>query len=267
MATAFDAVWTGATDNAWTTVTNWSPGNVPTTTERILIPAGTPSITCVGMSDIDYTSIYIAPGYTGTIGSSANRLTSSFVDLIHKGSGKVWVSEGASTSTRWVVDAPGNIDAFDATGAATNFYLIRGTATLNGASSWTLIVVGRRDSQAGDTSLTISGSGGTQTQIIQYGGLVTNYAACTTLNQQAGTFIQKVGTAITTANVGGAGTALLQYESNSTMTACNTFAGGTLDVQKNRTAVVTVTTLTQFPGSLLLEDPQLLTVTNRFDWR
>lgn len=267
MATAFDAVWTGATDNAWTTVTNWSPGNVPTTGERILIPAGTPSITCVGMSDVDYTSIYIAPGYTGTIGTSANRLTSSFVDLIHKGSGKIWVSEGSSTSTRWVIDAPGNIDAADITGAATNLFIIRGGVTLNGASSWTLIVVGRRDSQASDATLTISGTGGTQTQIIQFGGRVTNTSTVTTANIQAGEWIQQVGAAITTANIGGAGLARLQYQSNTTMTTASCFANGTLDLQLNRTAIVTVTTLYQFPGSYLLEDTQLVTVTNRFDFR
>jgi hypothetical protein len=267
MATAFDAVWTGATDNAWTTVTNWSPANVPTTTERILIPAGTPSITCVGMSDVDYTSIYIAPGYTGTIGSSANRLTSSFVDLIHKGSGKIWVSEGASTSTRWVIDAPGNIDAADITGAATNLFVIRGGVTLNGASSWTLIVVGRRDSQAGDATLTISGTGGTQATVIQYGGRVTNTSTVTLANINAGEWIQQVGSAITTANVGGAGNARLEYQSNTTMTTCSVFGNGILDVQRNRTAIVTITTLYQFPGSALLEDAQLLTVTNRFDYR
>lgn len=267
MATAFDAVWTGATDNAWTTVTNWSPGNVPTTGERILIPAGTPSITCVGMSDIDYTSIYIAPGYAGTIGSSANRMTSSFVDLIHKGSGKIWVSEGASTSTRWIIDAPGNVDAADITGACTNLFVVRGGVTLNGASSFTLISVGFRGSQAGDATLVISGTGGTQATVHQWGGRVTNTSTVTLANIMAGDWIQQVGSAITTAYIGGGGQAKLQYESNTTMTTAAVYSGGTLDVQRNRTAIVTITTLYQFPGSTLLEDAQLLTVTNRFDYR
>ena len=269
MATAFDAVWTGAVDSQWLTAGNWSPANEPTVNERILIPAGTRSIECVGMSNIQYTSLYVAPGYTGNIGTSGTRLTCSFVDLVHKGSGKIYFAEGSGTTTTFLVDAPGNVDAIDCTGSMTNFYLLRGTATLSGAGSYTLITVGHRGSPSGDATLTITSSGGTQAEIMQYGGRVTNASTCTLLYCMAGTFIQQTGTAITTANVGGAGNALLQYESVTQMTLCRVLAGGTLDVTKNHSgvAVLTVATLNLLPGSLLIEDPLLLTVTNRNDWR
>lgn len=267
MATAFDKVWNGSTSALWELAANWTPAVIPAASERVLIPAGTQSIDATGANDKALTSLYIAPGYTGNIGASGTRLTMSAVDLVHKGSGKIWLTEGAGTTTNVVIDAPGNNDAIDISGSLTNFYLIRGTATLAGSGSYTLIVVGHRNSQAGDATLTISGSGGTQTRVLQYGGRITNGSIVTTLDQLAGEFIQQVGTAITTANVGGGGTARLQYESNSTMTTARTLAGGTLDVAKNRNAVVTVTSLFQFPGSVLIEDPQLLTVTNRFDWR
>lgn len=267
MATAFDKVWNGSTSTLWELAANWTPAVIPATTQRVLIPAGTPSIDATGMVDKDLTSFYVAPGYTGNIGSTSVRATFSAVDLVHKGSGKLCLSEGAGATTNVVVDAPGNNDAIDITGSLTNLYLLRGAATISGAGSYTLIIVGYRGSQAGDATLTIASSGGTQTRIIQYGGRVTNASAVTTLDEIAGTFIQQVGTAITTANVGGGGNAILQYESNSTMTTCRTFAGGMLDVAKNRNAIVIVTNLFQFPGSQLVEDPQLLTVTNRYDWR
>ena len=267
MATAFDKVWNGSTSNLWELAANWTPAIIPATTQRVLIPAGTPSIDATGMVDKDLTSLYVMPGYTGNLGTTSVRLTVSAVDLVHKGSGKLCLSEGAGTTTNVVVDAPGNTDAIDITGSLTNLYLLRGAATLSGAGSYTLIVVGHRGGQSGDTSMTISSSGGTQTRILQYGGRIINSSLVTTLDCVAGEFIQQVGTAITTANVGGGGQAKLQYESNSTMTTCRVLHGGVVDMLRNRNAIVTVTSLFQLPGSDFLDDSQLVTVTNRFDWR
>lgn len=269
MATAFDTVWqaSGQSPQLYTTAGNWSSG-IPITNERVLIPAGTAPIDCTGMADVALTSFIVAPGHNGTIGSSGARLTLSALDLVHEGSGKLWFSEGASTTTRVRILAPSNSDVADIIGSMTNLFLQRGGVTINGAGSYTLINVGYEDNPAGDVSLTIEGSGGTQANIIQYGGLVINSSLCTRLDLMAGKFIQRTGTAITTANVGGAAPALLQYESSSTLGTCHARNQGIVDFLTNRTAVVTISELFQHPGSEVREDEKnWTTVTARYDFR
>ena len=267
MATAFDKVWTGSTDSVWATATNWSPVNQPTVGQRAMIPAGTPSITCAGMADSVLASVYVAPGYTGNIGASGTRWTSGCTDFIHKGSGKVFMAKGAGATTRILVDAAQNGDALDMLNVATNIHILRGKVTVGGTGTIALIEVGERGS-LNDAELVVT-TGMTISELRQWSGLSGSQSVITLATIMGGTCKHESGTAITTAHVGGGGSALLEYLSNGTITTLRVFKGGRVNALKNRNGIVAITNGYLYPGSQFDYDPQLTDIdeTAWWDWR
>lgn len=258
MGVTYDAVWTGSASSLFTTAGNWSPANVPTVGEDIMIPAGTPAIDCTGMSDTAYGVLTIQPGHTGDIGSSGASLISSFTKIDHRGSGKLYFTNGAATTAlvriRTGTGLGGSVvDAFDLNGASiTRIEILRGAGLLR-ASMATLasLYVGYVNNIIGDVRLTLDASSNAITELIQDGGSITSTRLVTRLLQKVGQFRQKVGQAVTTADVAGE----FVYESNTTITTLRARGGSRVDLEQNRNLEVTVTNSTFYPGSRIIFDP------------
>jgi len=267
MAVDFDAVWTGATSGLFELAANWSPANVPTAAEDIFVPAGTRTIDATGMADTQFGILHIAKGYTGDLGTSGTPLLGAYTDIRHNGSGKLWYLHAAGTTSRVIINAPGQTDAADINGTISVVVVaLRGIVTINGAAAiLPRLEIGYKGDRSGDARVVLASGANAITLVKQWGGTLTaNSREIVTLDQQAGEAIIKAGQGITTAaEIGGR----LEFQSNTTLPLLRILGGGTADFAKVRTNDVTVTLAYRYPGSTLLRDKNLVALTTEYDWR
>lgn len=260
MAITIDTIWSGAASNLWTTAGNWSSG-VPTTSQDIMIPAGNWNIDTTSMSDIQYGVLHIAPGFTGAIGTSGTPLSGSYTEIKHRGSGKLWFTDGSGTTTDVILNGPAGADIAELSGAISRVIVASGIATMSSAqTTLALLEVGAA------ARVILEANANAVTLLQNYGGVVESQRLVTTLDVIGGSFTQLRGSAqaIATANVYPG--ASLFVENGTTVTKI-TAHGGLVDFVRNRKDDLTVTTLEIMPGATVNEDYNLITVSNRKDWR
>lgn len=262
--------WNGSTSGDWSLAANWSAATVPIAADNVIIPAGTPAITSfsvAGSQNITLAKMTVEKGYLNDIGGSGNPLTVTFSSrLVHRGSGTLWFKDGSSSATALIVINSDNttnaaqLDC-DSTGGSTTKILVRkGKVTIAGTSNtYGEIEVTYRDSPSTDSVLDISSGSVTVTLLKQNAGTITSAATVTTAILSGGKLTQTGSTVITTAYIVG-GYLLANNNGATTVTTCNLMQG-TLDLKGN-SLEKTITTLQRAPGSTLMWDAQLHTISN-----
>lgn len=262
MAVTIDTVWTGATSNDWNVDTNWS-NSKPATNGDAIIPAGTWNIDVSSATDQQYGVLHIAEGFNGSIGTSGNPLTASFTEIKHRGSGKLFFTDGTGTTTDVIINGPQASDLAYLSGTISQVSVFSGMCTLaSGMAVLAVLEVGARG------HVEMEANANAVTTLRQYGGVINSLREVTTLELIAGTFTQKRGssTAIGTTAANVYPGATLYYENGTTITLLSV-KGGVADLIRNRKDDLTVTTLERTPGAVVEKDGNLITVTNDTDWR
>lgn len=262
-----DRIWIG-TDGAYSTAGNWSPSGVPAAGENVRIPAGSGSITSgLDQSAVEIGYFIVEEGYTGTIGvAGSNGGLPTYLQIDcdrfeYAGGTKSWIDVTDSAIPIEVKKtAPG--------GTGTRGLYLKGSAitTLSVmAGSVGLAVHHTETSTAttirvcGDSASVWAGAGVTLTNFyMTRGSGEMRCSASTGVTIHGGTFRStEVGT-IGTLTIDG-GTAY--PESTGTITTLNA-DGGTVDFTGSSESR-TVTTFKQNPGSTVIYDPAVITMTNR----
>ena len=128
--------WAGTTSGDWNTASNWTCGTVPTVTDSVVIPNGTPNAPVVASSAVGYANyMNINSGAVVTIGSSAS--LNVYGNLVNngltQGSGTLALV-GTSTQTLSGNGTVTNMELDNAAGANINTssdtVLVNGTLTL-----------------------------------------------------------------------------------------------------------------------------------------
>lgn len=264
MAVTIDSTWTGgAGDNLWLTDANWTPANEPNVGEDIMIPAGNWDIDATGASDLAFGELHIAPGFSGSIGTSGTPLVSSFTNLIHRGSGKLWFSANTGTTAHIIIDGTQGADLASITGAnadITKISVMSGVVTYESAAG-TLATL-----EVGANGRVILGASASAVALVnQNGGAIESARAVTVLNNCGGTYtqLQTATTAVATANLFQGSSMFV--ENPTTMGEVNGF-GGTLDMKRNRKAGFTLSTLNPYGSFQYFKHP-LVIITAENEWR
>lgn len=275
-------VWTGASTALWATAGNWSPAAAPTTGDIIIIPGGTKSIDCTGMTPAAFASMQILDGFKGTIGSSGAPCTGSWtgaLGVVHNGSGKVYLTDDASGATTSVLVAgASNGDLMEVDGTIATLEVARGQVTVKGASSGiiTTLILGSLGQADNDAQVTFGAGAGTCTTIRQCSGICIANNVVTTGEIGGGIFVKRSTTAMTTL---AAANCQVYYEGTGTLTTLYAQKGSITNFDVNwadpnsvsagygRQTAVTVTTAYQYPGSIIYRRNTLTTVSTYNDRR
>jgi uncharacterized repeat protein (TIGR02543 family) len=208
-ADTFTVTWTGATNNAWATASNWSAGIVPVTGDKVAIPGGlTNPIISTNVSAAVVTTVSINSSGTGaslTITSGGSFAASGTITV--NADGTFTMNDGTASIVALTNSGTVNISggAITATG---NLTLTTGTFTFSGgtynATADSVTINGGTNTQTGGTinvkdfklengassSFTQNESSGTS--LIQVGHDF-KCPALTTFTSTAGT-VEKLGT-------------------------------------------------------------------------
>ena len=126
--------WTGATNSAWTTMSNWSSGSVPTASDSILIPAGVPNYPQISTSVSSYKTT-VNSGASLTITSSG--VLNAYGNIINNGTvttnaGSTVAFKGSSAQTISGVPVLYNVQVANTSGgvALSSAVTLKGALTL-----------------------------------------------------------------------------------------------------------------------------------------
>lgn len=260
-------VWSGgAGDGVFLTAANWVSGTAPVNGDTAVIGSTSQNIhgAATGLTTL---TLVVTEGYKGTIGDDAPLTFASITLLTFGGVGPACNIGCSGTVTA------GHFQH----GAKTQVNISTGTWTLltNGYGPVTIanaVVVTTFKNIGGNVS---AGYNATAfTTLTTCGGTVRSARVCTTANAKGGTFISMDNGSsnyITNGTVNVENGATYNKQSGGTDTAVEVFSGGTFTVvgtsgaSSSGSAVITVTTLTIWSGSMIVDVvPGLtLTVTNR----
>jgi len=251
-------------------------------TDDIIIPGGTKSIDCNGMTAAAFNSMHILEGYKGTIGSSGAPCSGSWVGakgVIHNGAGKLFLTDdGTGTTANVLLAGESNGDLIEVDGTITFLEIMRGKATAKGASSAiiTNAILGTLGELSNDAQLTFAAGAGTCAALRQNSGICIANNVITTGEINGGVFVKRSTTAMTTLALANA---VAHYEGTGTLTTGILGNRGILNMDRNwsdpdspssnygRQSAVTITSLYQYPGSIVYRRNLLTTVTTHYDRR
>jgi hypothetical protein len=248
---------------------NWSPSGVPSATDNVRFPAGSPAITA-SLTSLNTSTlsgalgtVVFEEGFTGAVGTSSTNMQFTCTRFDFSGTGIAYIDLEASSIAPQVFTTAG-------AGAGSRGLYLKGSAltTLNveGGSVGIAYRSGETSTVAtircyGPSADVVAGSGTTLTTFYQTAGTSVIRCAATTVTCYGGTLKTTEAGAITTLNVRGG---IVYPESTGTITTLNAI-GGTTNF-RNSGAARTVTTLSQdvSPGGIsqVNYDPAVVTVTN-----
>lgn len=254
--------WTASTGNL-TTAGNWVGGVAPGASDVAVFNRGTqdvdPSLGNIAALD----GIEIQPGYTGTIGGTGNKMTSSVNTIRHVGSAEFWFDDSAALTDDVFIRATDRNVVVNLGGdTMTNVSLLRGNITLDGTTGViALLNIGFVDNVQQDVTLNIVTNGNAITAGKMWGGVVTLNKTMTTLDIANGLIMLPTGTsgsigAIHQLGPGGV------IRHNTLNTIALAYAAGTLDLGPE---AKTVDKLAEFPGAKVIDNDVLHTITTRFN--
>ncbi len=188
-------VWNGSTGDL-TDANNWVGG--------VVLGAGDVAIFNRGSQDVDpslgniaaFDGLEIQPGYTGTIGGTGNKMTSSVALVRHVGNAELWFDDAAGTTVDVYIRATDRNVIVNLGGdTMTNVTLLRGNITLDGTMGViALLKVGSVDSVQQDVTLNVVTNGNAITAGKISGGDTTLNKEMTTTNMSGGLINVPVGT-------------------------------------------------------------------------
>lgn len=262
-------------NGVWGTAGNWSSGAVPDGDDVVIIPASLTSDTTDAGGDadgIDHDLLYLHRGYTGSFGSTGSPiLTAADVVKFYSG-GPVFFdchNNSAAVKTDFLTIAMAQAglvcEIGGAAGAAGDIDFIRclrGLITLKGsiefgAAGW--VQIGHVRNRASDARVTIEATADTLPLLQIFGGVCTSLNTLTTVYVAGGTLIKDTAQ-LTTCFIGPGGVVNYNQESLDTTPQFHILSGGTLDLLTN-SVPKTLGNVYAYPGSTLLYDPDLHTIT------
>lgn len=254
-------VWNGSTGQL-TTDANWVTGTAPAGTDVAVFNRGTQDVD-PSLGDIAaLQGIEIQPGYTGTIGGTGNKMTSSVDTIRHVGSAEFWFDDSAAltddvfirTTTRDVIVNLGG-------DTMTNVTLLRGNITLDGTTGViALLTVGFVDSVEQDVRLNIVTNGNAVTLAKIWGGDIILNKEFVTTDIAGGLIKVPTGTSgdMGTIYMGGG---VIRHNTTATIDLA-IVQNATLDLGRE---AKTVTKLIELPGANVIDNDVLHTITKRFN--
>lgn len=254
--------WQGTTD-AWDLAGNWTI-IVPVTGEDVRIPGESGQAIQTGLSQaaVDLNSLIVDAPYAQAIGGVGNELTIS-ADLVKFfGSGNFYYKDGNGTTDVMLIHSGAMTNTIQVGGdTITDCTLLRGSVTIAGdLGTMTTLRIGHVTNRESDVDLTVTAGAGALTTVEQGGGVVSCALAATTWNMAAGTTTYSGSIALTTLVQKGG---YMHYTSTGAITTAWVYGGATLDLMGGRK---TVTNLYRLPGSRVIMDNDLVTVTNDYNW-
>lgn len=253
--------WNGSTGQL-TTAGNWVGGVAPTGAEVAVFNRGSqdvdPSLGDIAALD----GIEIQPGYTGTIGGSGNKMTSSVNTIRHVGSAEFWFDDSAAlTDDVFIRTTDRNVIVNLGGDTMTNVTILRGNVTLDGTTGViALLAIGFVDSVQQDVTLNIVTNGNAITAAKMWGGDVTLNKTITTLDIANGLMKVPTGTSGAITNIFQLGGGVIRHN---TLTQIDlAYSSSTLDLGREAKTLVK---LIESPGAKVIDNDVLHTITTRFN--
>jgi len=135
--------WVGGVDGDWGTALNWSPSGVPASTDDVFIVSGSVDIDDYDGSAVTLGRLVVGSRYTGTIGTSGDKLQINATSLDYSGNGDTAYFEGTFT-TLTIQDTSTNDAALNLYGDSSTIHTLRvlgGKGTINIDSSCNITAI------------------------------------------------------------------------------------------------------------------------------
>ncbi len=252
-----DTVWTnGNGDGNFDLDANFS-GSKPAANDRVIFNA-TQTADCTVNTDnltaVEVDEIIFSPDYTGTVGSTGERLKMSSTRITHRGSGTVYLEDGDTSTADVVIDSGNMTLAAQLYGATfTRVAILNGSVVLTSTFTCTDLFVGF------GANVVIQGTSNAIANVYQVGGRVTSARPITTARIMGGEWTQEDAAGlIATLEVGPL--ARVTYKATGTITLAIVGRNGMLDLSTDSRAR-TITTARVFPDGQLIRG-DALTITN-----
>ncbi len=253
--------WNGSTGNL-TTAGNWVGGVAPGASDQAVFNRGSqdvdPSLGNIAALD----GIEIQGGYTGVIGGTGNKMTSSVNTIRHVGSAEFWFDDSAALTDDVFIRAVDRNVIINLGGdTMTNVTILRGNVTLDGTTGViALLAIGFVDSIQQDVTLNIVTNGNAITAAKMWGGDVTLNKTITTLDIANGLINVPTGTSGTITNIFQLGGGVIRH--NTLTTIALAYSSSTLDLGREAKSV---TKLIESPGANVIDNDVLHTIVTRFN--
>ncbi len=253
--------WNGSTGNL-TTAANWVGGVVPGASDVAVFNRNAqdvdPSLGNIAALD----GIEIQAGYTGTIGGSGNKMTSSVNTIRHVGSAELWFDDSAALTDDVFIRAMDRNVVINLGGdTMTNVTILRGDVTLDGTMGViALLTVGFVNSVQQDVRLNIVTNANAIALAKFWGGETILNKEITITDISNGLINVPTGTSgdMGTIYMGGG---VIRHNTTATIDLAIVQAA-TLDLGRE---AKTVTKLIELPGANVIDNDVLHTITTRFN--
>ena len=253
--------WNGSTGNL-TTAGNWVGGVAPAGSDVAVFNRGSqdvdPSLGDIAALD----GIEVQPGYTGVIGGSGNKMTSSVNTIRHVGSAEFWFDDAAGlTDDVFIRTTDRNVIVNLGGDTMTNVTILRGMVTLDGTTGIiALLTVGFVDNVQQDVTLNIVTNGNVVTLAKVWGGVTTLNKEFATTDISGGVIMVPTGTSgdMGVIYMGGG---VIRHNTTATIDLA-IVQNATLDLGRE---AKTVAKLIELPGSNVIDNDVLHDITVRFN--
>ena len=272
--------WTrGAGSGDWDVAANWEGAAVPVTNDIVIFRGSVaPPTTNLDQGAVDLDALIVARDFTGALGASGTELMIA-ADLVHyRGSGDFYYQHASHVDTLFtdliIIDgaiaansalAPTiEISSEEGDNDKISHIMVRRGAVTIGASNGNMprLTVGSITNPQSDASVTYAADTATLAKLVQTGGRVSCTVAITDATVDGGTLVQETTYGITNLVMTGG---MCQYKDDATITLAD-LHGGVLDLLQSPDTMIITTTILH-PGSDLIYDTALHTLTNFYDLR
>lgn len=180
--------WTGAASEKVDLAGNWTNGVPVAADDYGVFDRGSVNVDPSQGNIPAFGKMIIRPGYTGAIGGSGNKMTSSITEVIHQGTAALWLDDAAGTTADvFIRCASSNVVVQLGGDTMTRIHLYRGDVTLDGGLGICAILkVGYVSNILSDVKCNIVTNGNVVTLCHQTGGRVILNKTITTLNVNGG---------------------------------------------------------------------------------
>lgn len=253
--------WSASTGNL-TTGGNWVGGVAPGASDVAVFNRGSQDVDPSLGNIAALEGIEIQEGYTGVIGGSGNKMTSSVDTIRHVGSAEFWFDDSAALTDDVFIRATDRNVVVNLGGdTMTNVTILRGNVTLDGTMGViALLTVGFVDSVQQDVMLNVVTNGNAVTLAKVWGGDITLNKEFTTTDIAGGLIKVPTGTSgdMGTIYMGGG---VIRHNTLATIDLA-IVQNATLDLGRE---AKTVTKLIELPGANVIDNDVLHTIVTRFN--
>ncbi len=256
-------IWVGGdvgNEGDYATAANWSPSGVPIAADDVVIAPGSEDIDDgLNQSAVALTSLAIASGYTGTIGSGTTAYLQIAATTITLDTAGSTVSLDGDATDMVIANTGKAADALHLLGTITGLTVFKGVVTLDAAAAVTTLTV--LDAAAAVTS---DATAGIATINLDDGALDFTDGDITTLNQHGGTFKFAAGSAshtLTTAHIYGGTFDCTGDENAKTITNLDMWPHTIVKMENGAASVALTNPLTYHGGKLTVDGGRTIGIT------